>query len=104
MSRLLSDEIKFFIVEKAYQDETYETIVELVKNRFKKTISKGKTAKITNKQNGGVNNNWDGESPKPQDLPYIKKRYQRKILFIILLCIWNKMSSNKSMPYCFISR
>ena len=30
MSRLFSDEIKFFIVEKAYQHETYETIVELV--------------------------------------------------------------------------
>ena len=28
MFRLLSDEIKFFIVEKAYQHETYETIVE----------------------------------------------------------------------------
>ena len=40
MSCLLSDEIKFFIVEKAYQDETYETIVELVKNRFKKPFLK----------------------------------------------------------------
>ena len=62
MSRLLSDEIKFFIVEKAYQLETYETIVEQFKNRLKKTISKGKITKITNKydEHAGENNNWDG--------------------------------------------
>ena len=48
ISDLLSDEIKFFICEKAYQDETYETIVELFKNRWR-TISKRTITKITNK-------------------------------------------------------
>ena len=37
------------LLKKAYQYETYETIVELVKNSFKKTISKRRITKITNK-------------------------------------------------------
>ena len=57
MSRLLSDEIKFFIDNKAYQ---HETIVDLVNNRFKKTISNGTTSNKYD-EHGGVNNNWTEE-------------------------------------------
>ena len=40
MSRLISDQIKFSIVENTYKHETYEIIGELVKNRFKKNIQR----------------------------------------------------------------
>ena len=40
MSCLISDEIKFFIVEKAYQHEIYETIVKLVKIALNKQFAR----------------------------------------------------------------
>ena len=71
--------MKFFIVEKAYQHETYETIIKLVKNCFKKIISKWKITKITNKydEHGGVNNNWDGGKRTISILKHISVKNQK---------------------------
>jgi transposase len=65
-TRLLPDKIKFFILLKADEKFSYAKIIEMVKKKFSRSISKGTITKILNKfdEQQDVKNMWGRGRPK----------------------------------------
>jgi len=66
MSRLLSEEQKIFITLLVEQKKTSEEIINAMKKKYNRVISKGTITKVFNKYNasGTVANRWSGGRPK----------------------------------------
>ncbi len=65
-TRLLSDELKFFVMARAQEGDIYKEILEKVKKKNSKQISFGTITKILQKhgETDDIKNRWKGSSPQ----------------------------------------